>query len=91
MQFLRGDTNGYGDPIAYVTLDTVGELEVIFNRYKKRYSIMPYNIKDEKFDIVLPHLHSNDIGELLEEICKYYFDETTNIKGIVGRNWQVFS
>lgn len=68
LQFLQGNTNSYGEPIAYVGIDTGETLEIIFDENLEQYSMI---IHDTEGNPMLPHHNANTVEELLEEVCEY--------------------
>lgn len=68
LQFLQGNENGYGEPIAYVGIDTGETLEIIFDKSIKQYSM---TIHDVDGNPMLPYYNADSIEELLEEVCEY--------------------
>lgn len=67
LQFLQGNTNSYGEPIAYVGIDTGETLEIIFDENIEQYSMV---IHDTEGNPVLPHYNADTIEALLEEIME---------------------
>lgn len=68
LQFLQGNENGYGEPIAYVGIDTGETLEIIFDKSIEQYSM---TIHDVDGNPMLPYYNADSIEELLAEVCEY--------------------
>lgn len=68
LQFLQGDTNGYGEPHASVTTNNGETLEIIFDKNIEQYSMLIY---DTEGNPMLPYYNADTVEELLEEICEY--------------------
>ena len=68
LQFLQGNTNSYGEPIAYVGIDSGETLEIIFDGNIEQYSMI---IHDTEGNPMLPHYDADRVEELLEEVCEY--------------------
>ena len=68
LQFLQGNENGYGEPIAHVGIDSGETLEIIFDGNTEKYSML---IHDAEGNPILPYYNANTVEELLEEVCEY--------------------
>ena len=68
LQFLQGNENSYGEPLAYVGIDTGETLEIIFDSNIEKYSML---IHDAEGNPVLPYYNADTVEELLEEVCEY--------------------
>ena len=68
LQFLQGNTNGYGEPQANVTNDTGETLEIIFDKNMEQYSMLIY---DKEGNPTLPYYNADTVETLLEEVCQY--------------------
>ena len=60
--------NGYGEPIAYIGIDTGETLEIIFDRDNEKYSML---IHDAEGNLILPYYNADTFNNLLQEICEY--------------------
>ena len=58
LQFLQDNTNSYGEPIAYVGIDTGETLEIIFDENIKQYSMI---IHDAEGNPMLPYYNAKNI------------------------------
>ena len=68
LQFLQGNENSYGEPLAYIRIDTGETLEIIFDRNVEQFSML---IHDVKGNPMLPYYNADTVEELLEEVCEY--------------------
>lgn len=68
LQFLEGNTNGYGESQAYVKIDTGETLEIIYDENVEQFSML---IHDTDGNPMLPYYNADTIEELLEEVCEY--------------------
>lgn len=65
LQFLQGNTNSYGEPTAYVGIDSGETLEIIFDGNMEQYSMI---IHDTEGNPMLPHYNADSIEELLGNV-----------------------
>ena len=68
LQFLQGNENSYGEPLAYIGIDTGETLEIIFDRNIEQFSML---IHDVEGNPMLPYYNADTVEELLEEVCEY--------------------
>lgn len=68
LQFLQGNINSYGEPLAYVEIDNGETLEIIFDEQMKQYSMIIHDIEGNP---VLPYYNADTVEKLLEEVCEY--------------------
>lgn len=68
LQFLKGNTNDYGEQKAAITLDSGEMIEIIFDENMEKYSMLIFN---EEGNPMLPYYNADTVEELLEEICEY--------------------
>lgn len=64
LQFLQGNENGYGEPIAYVGIDSGETLEIIFDENMECYSMV---VHDAEGNPMQPHYNADTVEELLEK------------------------
>lgn len=69
LQFLQGNENSYGEPLAYIGIDTGETLEIIFDRNIEQFSML---IHDVEGNPMLPYYNADTVEELLEQVCDYW-------------------
>ena len=67
LQFLQGNENSYGEPIAYVEIDSGQTLEIIFDNNIEMFSMLIY---DTDGNPIRPYYYADIVEELLEEVCE---------------------
>lgn len=68
LQFLQGNENGYGEPIAYVGMDSGETLEIIFDKNIEQFSMLIHDVEGKP---MLPYYNADTVEKLLEEVCEY--------------------
>lgn len=68
LQFLQGNENNYGEPLAYIGIDTGETLEIIFDRNIEQFSMFIHDVEGKP---MLPYYNADTVEELLEEVCEY--------------------
>ena len=63
LQFLQGNENGYGEPIAHVGIDSGETLEIIFDKNIEQFSML---IHDKEGNPILPYYNADTLEELFE-------------------------
>ena len=67
LQFLEGNTNGFGEPQAWVKTEDGKTLEIIFDENTEQYSMI---IHDTNGNPMLPYYNADTVETLLEEVCE---------------------
>ena len=63
LQFLQGNENSYGEPLAYIGIDTGETLEIIFDKNIEQFSML---IHDKEGNPILPYYNADTLEELFE-------------------------
>lgn len=64
-QFLQGNENGFGEPVAYISIDSGETLEIIFDMSMECYSMI---IHDVEGNPERPYYSADTVEELIK-IC----------------------
>ena len=67
-QFSQGNTNGFNEPMALITIHSGETLEIIKDENLQLYSMLIYNAQGNP---MLPYYNANTIEELLETVFEY--------------------
>ena len=62
-QLLQGNGKSYGEPIAYVGIDSGETLEIMFDMNMKCYSML---VHDKEGNPILPYYNADTLEELFE-------------------------
>lgn len=66
LQFLQGNKNSCGEPLAYIEIDNGETLEIIFDGNIEQFSML---INDVEGNPMLPYYNADTVEKLLEEAC----------------------
>lgn len=67
LQFLQGNEDGYGAPIAFIEIETGESLEIIYEEESKRYSMLIHDVEGYP---MLPYYNADTVEELLMEVIE---------------------
>lgn len=67
LQFLEGNTNVYGEPIAYIKLDNGNQLEITLDENIEQYSMLIY---DKEGNPNRLYYNANTLEALFEEVLE---------------------
>ena len=67
LQFLQGNTDGYGTPIAFIEIRTGESLEITYEEESEQYSML---IHDVEGNPMLPYYNADTVEELLMEVIE---------------------